>query len=211
MGISKPPKEIESAEEREGLLNEYRILRSEIQNTQGQRLQIISLTVGAFGVIISISAGVVIGSQSVTPSARLLVAIGSSIALYAILIPSLIMILSVQQAIHRLGEYIRLFIEPRVVGLNWETRWQKYKLKHKYRRGLRGMGGIYFFLSFLPLMLPAYALSQNIWNWPLVLILIPFLVWSLYLAYDLQAAFSESWKWASWENYDEMSSEQETV
>ena len=196
-------KETDLVDKKEGLLDEYRALKSEIHNSQGHRLQIISLTVGAFGVIISISAGSVLGSQNTNIDTRLLIAIGSSIALYSILISSLIMILSVQQAIQRVGEYIRIFIEPQVAGLNWETRWYKYKLRYKYRGGLRGMGSIYFFLSFLPVLLPGYALSQNIQNWSFVLILIPFLVWSFYLTYDLNTSFSSGWKWARWENYDE--------
>lgn len=198
-----PSKEIDLIGSKEGLLDEYRALKSEIHNTQGHRLQIISLTIGAFGVIISISAGSVLGSQNATTDMRLLIAIGSSIALYSILISSLIMIISVQQSIQRVGEYIRIFIEPEIAGLNWESRWYKYKAQHKYRGGLRGMGSIYFFLSFLPMLLPGYALSQSIKNWSLVLILIPFLIWSFYLTYDLNTSFSSGWKWARWENYDE--------
>ena len=202
MKKSKPSQETDLAEERDGLLNEYRALKSELHNAQGQRLQIISLTVGVFGIIISVSAGSVLGSQTNTVDARLLIAIGSSIALYSILIASLIMIISVQQAIQRIGEYIRLFIEPKIPGLNWETRWHDFKRQYTYRVGLRGLGSIYFFLSFLPMLLPGYALSQNAQNWLYVLILIPFFIWSFYLTADLSGSFSSSWKWARWEKYD---------
>jgi hypothetical protein len=198
MGARKHQEDGMADEERDGLLDEYRSLRSEIHNIQAQRLQIISLTVGAFGVILSISGSTVLGSGTVTPERRLLVAVGGAIALYSIVIPSLIMMLSAQQAVQRLGDYIRIFIEPRVPGLNWQNRWHEFKLRHQYRGGLRGTGAIYYFLSILPLLLPVYALSQHTQNWLLILILVPFTVWSIYLSYDLQAAISKGWKWAHW-------------
>jgi hypothetical protein len=203
MDTPKDQTPLATTEERDGLLDEYKSLRSEIQSTQGQRMQILSLTVGAFGVILSISGSVVLGSESITPAGRLLVAVGGAIALYAIVIPSLIMMLAAQQAIQRLGEYIRIFIEPRVPGLNWENRWRNFKLRHQYRGGLRSMGGIYYFLSLLPLLLPIYAASQYTQNWPLILMLVPFIGCSIYLSYDLQAAISKGWKWARWEDHEE--------
>jgi|SRR3990172_6020877 len=202
MNASESPHDFAPADEREGLLNEYRTLKSEIHNAQGQRLQIISLTVGALGVVLSVSAYAVLGSGSATPEARLLLAVGGAIVLYALIIPSLIMMLSVQQAIQRLSGYIRIYIEPRVPGLNWESRWRDFMHRHKYRGGLRGLGGIYYFLSLLPLLLPLYAASQSTQNWALIFVLVPFVGWSLYLSYDLQAAVSKSWKWAKWEGQE---------
>ena len=191
------------SEERTGIFAEYQSLRSEIQETQRQRLQIISLTVGAFGGLLAISAGYTLNAENTTPHTQIVVAVGGAIALYAILIPSLIMMLSAQQAIQRLGEYIRIFIEPLIPGLNWESRWREYKLRHNYKGGLRGMGGIYYFLSLLPLFLPLYTVSQSPYNWPLLLTIIPFFGWALFLAYDLHAAKSRGWKWAKWEDNKE--------
>jgi hypothetical protein len=101
--------------------------------------------------------------------------------------------------VQRLGQYIRFCIEPYVPGLNWESRWHDFKLKRGYRGGLRGMGGIYYFLSPLPWLLPLYAAGQGAPNWPWILILVPLSAWSLYLSYDLHAAVSKGWKWARWE------------
>lgn len=202
---------LSTAEERDGLLDEYRSLRSEMHHTQGQRIQILSLTVGAFGVILSISGNVVLGSESITPAKQLWVAVGGAIALYAIVIPSLIMMIGAQQGIQRLGEYIRVFIEPRVPGLNWENRWRNLKLRHQYKGGIRSLGGIYYFLSLLPLLLPIYLLSQHTQNWPVILILVPFVGCSIYLTYDLQAAISKSWKWVRWEDYEVSNSSQKAL
>jgi hypothetical protein len=206
MGESKNSKNLTTPIEKDGLLEEYRSLRNEILSAQGRRLQTISLTVGVLGVILSISANAVMGGSITTPEERLVVALGGAIALYAILIPSLIMVISLQQTVQRLGGYIRIFIEPHIPGLNWEHRWQDFKLQHQYPVGLRGVGAIYYFLLFLPLLLPLYTLSQSIQNWPLILILIPFIAWSTYLSYDLQAAISKSWKLARWDNYEESGS-----
>jgi len=193
------------ADERDSLLTEYKTLRDEILTAKGRRLQTVSLTVGAFGVILSIIAGAVLGSDIPSPETRLAVAIGGSIALYGIVIPSLIMTLTLQQTIQRIGGYIRVFIEPRVLGLNWENRWYVHKSQHRLSGGLRGIGGIYYFLSLLPLLLPFYTLSQSTQNWPLILALTPFVCWSLYLSYDMHAAISKGWKW-KWKSDDEKSS-----
>ena len=202
MGAAKTQKNVDLPDEREGLLTEYRALKSEIHNAQGQRLQIISLTVGALGVVLSVSANAVLGAGNSSPEIRLLLAVGGSMVLYALLIPSLIMMLSLQQAIQRLGSYIRIYIEPRVPGLNWENRWQEYMQKKKYSGGLRGLGGIYYFLSLLPILLPLFAASQSTQNWEIIFVLVPFLVWALYLSYDLHAAVSKGWRWAKWDDQD---------
>jgi hypothetical protein len=150
----------------------------------------------------------VLGSDITSPETRLFVAIGGAVALYAVLIPSLIMIRSTQQTIQRLGEYIRIFIEPRIPGLNWEHQWYNFKRQRRFKGGLRSMGEIYYFLSVVPLLLPLYAASQNIQNWPLLLILIPFVCWAIYLTYDLQAAISAGWNWSHWDDYKEADSKQ---
>jgi len=185
-------------DEKDGLLAEYKALRDEILAAKGRRLQTVSLTVGACGAILSITAGAVLGSNIASAASQLAVAIGGSIALYGIVIPSQIMTSHLQQTIHRTGGYIRVFIEPRVPGLNWESRWAVHKTQHQLSKGLGGIGGIFYFLTFLPLLLPLYIVSQSTPNWPLIFVLVPFAFWSLYLSYDMHAAISKGWKW-QWE------------
>jgi hypothetical protein len=158
----------------------------------------VSLTVGAVGAILSIIAGAVLGSNIPSAETRLAVSIGGGIALYGILIPSQIMTTHLQQTIQRIGGYIRVFIEPKVPGLHWENRWSVHKSQYRLPKGLRGIGSIYYFLSLLPLILPLYIISQGTQNWFLILVLAPFVIWSLYLSYDMQAAVSKGWKW-QWE------------
>jgi hypothetical protein len=200
---SKVAKEESVPEEMmKGLLEEYGSLKDEIHNTQGQRMQILSLMIGAFGALLSITGGVVLGAEKLDPIRRLGIAIGGASAIYSILIPCLIMMITTQQTVQRLGEYIRLFIEPMVPGLNWEHHWHNYKRQYEYRGGLRGMGGVYYFLSAIALFLPVYALILYPKGWPAILLLLPLFVWSLYLTYDLQKGVSEEWKWSKWEDYN---------
>ena len=119
------PNQISNSEEK-GLLAEYESLRSEIIDGKGRRLQTMSLIIGAFGVILSIIASAVLRSEITTVEMKLAIAVGGGIALYGVLIPGLIMVILLQQSIRRVGEYIRIFIEPRVPGLNWQNRWSIY-------------------------------------------------------------------------------------
>ncbi len=187
------------SDERDGILAEYKTLRDEIISAKGRRLQTVSLTVGAVGAILSIIAGAVLGSDIPSTETRFAVSVGGGIALYGVLIPSQIMTTHLQQTIQRIGGYIRVFIEPQVPGLNWENRWNIHKSQHRLPKGLGGIGGIYYFLSLLPLLLPLYIISLGTQNWFLIFVLAPFIFWSLYLSYDMQAAISKKWKW-QWES-----------
>ena len=184
--------------EEKGLFAEYESLRNEIIDGKGRRLQTMSFVISAFGVILSIVASAIFGSEVTTVEKKFAVAIGGGVALYGVAIPGLIMILLLQQSIRRTGEYIRIFIEPRVPGLNWQNRWHTYKEQNRLPKGLKGIGSIYYFLSLLPLLLPLYLISQHPHpkNWPLIFILLPLTCWSLYLSYDMHAAISKGWRLA---------------
>lgn len=180
--------------ERIGLLEEYKTLRAEILAAQGRRLQTVSLSIGIFGVIFSIVANTLLGSNMRMRDTQLIIAVGGSIALYGIVIPGSIMIINLQRSIQRIGSYIRVFIEPKIPGLNWENRLVTFKKKEHLSRGMLGISGIYYFLSLLPLSFPLYVLIQKATSWFLILILVPFICWSLYLSYDMQAGSSKGWK-----------------
>jgi hypothetical protein len=184
----------------QGLLAEYNALRNQILKTQERRMQIISLTVGAFGVILSIIGSNVLGS-SLEPANQLWVAIGGAITIYAIVIPSLIIMLTTQQSIEGLGAYIRIFIEPHVPGLSWERHLYDYRIQHGYWKVYGGMSIIYYFLSTLPLLLPIYALIQYIQGWFVALILIPFFIGSIELSYDLEHGLSRGKERERWKAY----------
>lgn len=181
-----------------GILDEYQTLRSEIQNAQARRLQIISFTMGAFGIIITLAFGFVIGASSnvdVDVLERQLIAVGSVIVLYSIEIPSLLMSIAIGQNIRRLGNYIRKYIEPVVPGLHWESIRQVLR-ENQGTSGQRAMGGIFFFLSALPLLFLLYGISLDTSNWLLLFLVLPFATLAIYLSYDLQHASSKGWRLA---------------
>jgi hypothetical protein len=190
---AKSPKSL-NIEEKDGLLAEYKTLRDEILAAQGRRLQTVSFAVGAFGVIFSIVASAILGSNRPTPEMCLYFAVGGGVALYGIVIPGLIMTISLQQSIQHIGSYIRNFIEPLVPGLNWENQWRDLKSRKHLSRGLAGISGIFGFLTILPWLLPLYALTQALQYWPAILILIPFTVISFLYSYDIHYAKSKGWK-----------------
>ncbi|SRR6266508_1593535 len=191
MPTTKKASKTIDTDEMNGLLAEYKTLRDEILSAKGRRLQTVSLTVGAFGAILSIIAGTVLGSNTQSVVTQLAVSIGGSVALYGILIPSQIMTRHLQQTIQRTGAYIRVFIEPRVPGLNWENRWNVHKSQHGLPKGLGGIGGIYYFLSLLPLLLPLYILSHSAQNWRFIFVLVPLLLWSLFLVMICKQPFQK--------------------
>lgn len=177
------------------MIDEYKALREEIMTAKERRLKTTSMTVGAFGVLLSIIANAVLGNGTCTPQMQLAFSIGGGIALFGILIPSQIMNISLQQSIHRFGDYILTYLEPKLPGLNWERRWHSHKSRYGLTPGVRGIGPIYYFLAMLPLLLPIYTLWTNHLSWLWILILTPFWVWSIILCIDMQCAKSRGWKW----------------
>lgn len=189
-----------SANELSGILEEYKVLRTEIHNAQARRLQILSFAAGVIGVILSISTNAALSSDSTIPNRPLLIAVTGSIATYAVLVPSLMMTIATQQTIQRLGGYIGRFIEPKIPGLNWERHWQNFR-KQRGTRLTGAVESVYYFLSVLPLLIPALLITQYPKGWYLLFLVIPFSVWSLYLTFDLALKYSKSWSWARWDDY----------
>lgn len=190
-----------------GLLEEYKTLRAELISTQGQRLQIVAYTVGALSVLLSLFGGALLKPSEIPLNTQLFASILGAVVAYVVLIPSEILMISAQRHIHRIANYISAFIEPKIPGLEWETRWSLHAAKLKHPGGLRGLSSIYVGLSLLPLLMPIYVLSRSQSQWQWVLILIPFLGLSLYLAYDLRTARSKNWRSTSWDFMSDLEKE----
>lgn len=193
-------KQIQSdLQETTGLLEEYKTLRAELISLQGQRLQIVAYTVGTLSVLLSLFGGALLRPSDIPSNTHLFASILGAIVAYAVLIPSELLMISAQRHIHRIAHYIAGYIEPKIPGLAWETRWTLRAGKFKSPGGLRGMSAIYFGFSLLPILLPIFALSRSLYQWQWILILFPFLVVSLYLAYDLRTARSKTWRSTGWD------------
>lgn len=177
------------------MIEEYKTLRDEIISAKGRRLQTTSMTVGAMGVLLSVIASAVLDPNTFTPSIRFIASLAGGIAMYLILIPCQIMNISLQQTIQRIGDYIRIFIEPNIPGLEWETRWADHKKQHRLAHGVRGISGIFLFLAFLPWLLPIIALSYSQKSLPFIAIFVLLFCVSIYLSLDMHNALSSGWKW----------------
>lgn len=187
----------------EGLIEEYKTLREEIIKAKERRMQSTSMMVTAIGAFLTITATAVFGNNIPTPETRFLVSIGGGIAMYCVLIPCQVMITSLQQTINRIGDYIEIYLESRQRGLNYETIWHTHKKRYKLPKGLHGIGGVFFYLAFLPWLLPAYTFSiLPDFNYCLtltavivILILLACFVTSIVISIDMRAASSKKWDW----------------
>lgn len=183
------------------LLEEYKTLRDEIINEQRGRLQIISFTIGAYGVILTVLLNTIANSDVDINNLQLIILSGLTI-LWAFLISSLLMIISTQRSIMRKGDYIRRFIEVNIPELRWQTTWYKSKEKGVKNRlqWARGAGVIYIFMTLLPLMFLVYAIfifkPVSWWLFlPLPLMIVALLLSFDYLTYGLIKDWE--WKWTS--------------
>lgn len=187
----------------EGLLEEYKTLREEIIKGKERRMQSTSMMVTAMGAFLTITATAVFSNNIPTAETRFLVSIGGGIAMYCVLIPCQVMIKALQQTINRTGDYIETFIESRQRWMNYETIWHAHKKKYKLPKGLHGLGGIFFFLAFLPWLLPAYTFSVlpnlKYCLTPTAMIVIGILlacfITSIIISIDMHIAHSNGWKW----------------
>lgn len=138
------------------ILEEYHTLRDEILSEQKARLQIISFTIGAYGVILTVMMNAIANSRVGDNNLQLIIFAGVT-TLWALLIPSLMMSISTQQSIQRKGDYIREFIEANIPELRWETIWNNSKAKGLNRLGkVRSRGGLYIFMALLPAIFLVY-------------------------------------------------------
>ena len=196
----------------ESLLHEYDSLRSEILATQSHRFQIVAFTLGIIGVIMAFG-GTTLTTLMTTDTSQSdiplsidttdflhLFAVGLSLTLYAVIIPSILMARAAQRSVATIGSYLRDQLEPKAPGLNWETNLNNLKISLNIRSGLRGMGGIYFFLSFIPLLFPLYVALSTGGPWFLLFALALFSLWPLWLSWDLHTQCSRTWRITRWDD-----------
>jgi hypothetical protein len=189
----------EDSLDQQGRLEEYKALRAEILQWQNQRMRVLSLSITAMAGILALFGGALLNSSGNDQSRISLLSIVGSLALYVILIPLEMLLISSHRQVRRIGEYIRVYIESAVPGLQYESRLLKDRDQPKPRYGIRSLGKVCIGLSIVPLVLPVIpTVVFNTTNWTSYLVLLPFLALSLYLAFDLWFAFSSHWKKEHW-------------
>lgn len=179
----------------EGYLEEYRSLREEILRRQEARLLILGFCITSIGTIIGLSL------QDYSPRVEglnyftfVLICLG-----LVILITTLLLIIQHTQQIEIIGAYIRNYIEPLFPGLNWQTRWARYRKDRRFNfiigRFSFGTSRPYAICYFL-LAIAIFGISivLEIYNYWLALVVISILtITSIYYSFDLYRKKSKSW------------------
>jgi hypothetical protein len=112
---------------RQEMLEEFKALRAEILVHQTHRTTVLGFTMAVCGVAGSVAGGLARESETVDDAVRLnVIASVLSLALVALVV-ALILTSGKTQSIDRLASYIRLFIEPSLPGINWETVWDQHR------------------------------------------------------------------------------------
>ena len=104
-------------------IEEYKSLRQEIMSRQNARLLILGFTVTAIGTIL----GLTLREENIFQARLNHYAFALIAFAIVIIIAALVLTIHHTQQIDVIGGYIRKFIEPKVVGLDWETRWIRYR------------------------------------------------------------------------------------
>ena len=110
------------------LLEEYNSLRAEIMKRQDARLYIAGFTMAAIGTILGLTLRE--GYSPIGHDSNYYIAALVSFALIA-LNAALILTIQYTQQIDIISAYIRKFIEPKITGMGWETRWTLYRKKKR--------------------------------------------------------------------------------
>jgi hypothetical protein len=182
---------------RKECLAEYESLRTEILKRQAAREVVLKLTVGALAAILGIllhydqpgAAG------SYSASAALLLGLSFVLILGAVLFTT-----HHTQQIDVISGFIRSFIEPKLPGISWESRWTKLRsaIKAGSLKSTLPMGTSKFFARYyLLLTLGIYGLSimfqvlTNLWAGAILTAL--FLA-CLVAEHDLFARWSKGWQ-----------------
>jgi len=110
------------------LLEEYKMLRTEILKKQDARLQIFGVTMAAIGVVLGL---ILREPVSVERELNWYTLALISFALI-ILNAALILTIHYTQQIQLISTYLQKFIEPKI-GIKWETRWTRYRKLKKIK------------------------------------------------------------------------------
>jgi len=104
-----------------GYIEEYKSLREEVLKRQDARNNTLGLTVTAIGTIVALSLGIGRSAEfSGFVSALIILS-------YILVIAAVIFTIHQTQQIDNISAFIRIFIEPNVEGIGWETIWTELR------------------------------------------------------------------------------------
>jgi len=185
------------------LLEEYNSLRAEIMKRQDARLYIAGFTMAAIGTILgfTLREGTSFGHDSNYYIAALVS--------FALIVLNAALFLTIQytQQIDIISAYIRKFIEPKISGMGWETRWKLYRKK----KGEKDPSFFDFpwgtsrslalFYAFLTVAVCFVVFVRSLYH-PFIILVLILVTSSFILSYDLFKKKSKGWK-VNWDIIDE--------
>jgi hypothetical protein len=122
------------SEPSDGVLQEYERLCNDFLQYKRDRLFVLGFTFTAAGAVIGIVAQERVPEQTSITTASLSLIVGLLSFSLLVVLAALVLTARYTEAIERLASYMRVFIEPEVRGLNWETRLRSYRTLKSGRR-----------------------------------------------------------------------------
>jgi len=184
------------------LLEEYKMLRTEILKKQDARLQIFGVTMAAIGVVLGL---ILREPVSVERELNWYTLALISFALI-ILNAALILTIHYTQQIQLISTYLQKFIEPKI-GIKWETRWTRYRKLKKSSSKLAGLPlgtskPLAFFYALMTSAVYSLTFVTNLYIYPLALVLVSVIaIFSFAFSYDLYHQKSKGWR-INWDILD---------
>ena len=184
-------------------IEEYRSLRQEIMNRQNARFLILGFTIAAIGTILgaTLREEIFPGQQLNYYTFALI-----SFALIIVIAASVLTIHHTQQ-IEVISAYIRKFIEPKVVGLGWESRWTRYREAKRSNPKAGGLPlgtskplAVYYALLTISIYLVTFVIGLY-HHWFALIFVSILAVCSLTCSYDLYKRKTKGWR-INWDVVD---------
>ncbi len=195
----------QSSKRYDGLLEEYESLRTEIMKRQDARLYIAGFTMAAIGTIFGLTLRDGVSIDMDGPNYYI-----AALVSFALIVLNAALILTIQytQQIDVISGYIIKFIEPKIPGIGWETRWTRYReLKRIKNPTFLGFPwgtsrALALFYAFLTAAVYSVIFVRSLYHL-FVLILVSILaICSFLLSYDLYRKKTKGWK-INWDVIDE--------
>jgi hypothetical protein len=185
------------------LIEEYKLLREEIMRRQYARLVVLGFTVAGIGTVI----GLTLGNNSVAVQGLNYYALALISFALAMLTAALLLTIHHTQQIDIISAYIRKYIEPKVSGIQWESRWTRYRESMHSNPKACGLPlgtskPLAFYYGFLTAAVYSVSFVTGLHNYLPALTVVSILaIISLACSFDLYKRKTKGWK-INWDVID---------
>jgi hypothetical protein len=179
-----------------GLLEEYKTLREEIMRRQDARILILGFTVTGIGTVI----GVILGNNPGAVQGLDYYALALVSFALVMLITALLITINHTQQIDVISAYIIKYIESKVDSIQWETRWNRYRISRRSNPKAKGLPlgasmPLAFYYGFLTVAVYSISFVKGLYNYWLVFLIVSSMTMvSLFYSFDLYKRITKGWK-----------------